>query len=76
MEETKYSSNDPEKNENNRMQREIVKAPDPKSRYQKTIETVLVVHGWKTPAKTEPMSLIILRVKLDCPRMTSLDSNA
>lgn len=36
------------------------------SKFRKTVETVLVVHGWKTPEKTEPMSLIILSVSLNC----------
>ncbi|KAF4545352.1 uncharacterized protein LTHEOB_5185 [Lasiodiplodia theobromae] len=53
---------------NNRWQRNFVHVEDKMSKFRKTVQTVLVVHGWKTPERTEPMSLIILSVKLDCQK--------
>ncbi|KAI2615578.1 hypothetical protein GGS26DRAFT_597166 [Hypomontagnella submonticulosa] len=50
----------------NRWQRRFVHISDKESKFRKTVETVLVVHGWKTPAKTDPMTLVILSVSLDC----------
>ncbi|KAI1102143.1 hypothetical protein F4804DRAFT_313987 [Jackrogersella minutella] len=50
----------------NRLQRNFIHVSNEMSKFRKTIETVLVVHGWETPAKTVPMTLIVLGVGLDC----------
>ncbi|PTB62990.1 hypothetical protein BBK36DRAFT_23295 [Trichoderma citrinoviride] len=49
-----------------RWQRRFVHVQNKESKFRKTVETVLVVHGWKTPKMIEPMSLIVLSVSLDC----------
>ncbi|KAK4123085.1 hypothetical protein N657DRAFT_446924 [Parathielavia appendiculata] len=36
------------------------------SRFRMTVGTVLVVHGWETEEKKQPMSLIVLGVRLNC----------
>ncbi|KAK4099056.1 hypothetical protein N658DRAFT_517658 [Parathielavia hyrcaniae] len=50
----------------NRLQRRFIHLSSEKSRFRKTVETVLVVHGWETEAKKQPMSLIVLSVRLNC----------
>lgn len=49
-----------------RYHRHFVHKEKDKSEFKKTVEMVLCVHGWKTPAKTEPMTLLILGVNLTC----------
>jgi hypothetical protein len=52
--------------ENNRWQRRFIHLSSEKSRFRKTVETVLVVHGWETEARKQPMSLVVLSVRLNC----------
>ncbi|KAI9773357.1 MAG: hypothetical protein M1840_007572 [Geoglossum simile] len=58
-----FKSSNPD---NNRWQRRFPRTSNKMSRFRNTVETVLVVHGWKTPAKTKPMTLVILSVSLNC----------
>ena len=51
--------------EDNRWQRRFIHTSPTKSQFSKTTETVLVVHGWDTPQEEQPMSLIILSVRLN-----------
>ncbi|KAL7927982.1 hypothetical protein ACQKWADRAFT_278398 [Trichoderma austrokoningii] len=50
----------------NRFQRPIVHISPAKSKFKKTVELVLCAHGWKSPDKQEPMTLIVLGVNLSC----------
>ncbi|KAL7896756.1 hypothetical protein HDV63DRAFT_378424 [Trichoderma sp. SZMC 28014] len=50
----------------NRFQRQFFHISKEKSEFKKTVELILCVHGWKTPEKKEPMTLIILSVRLSC----------
>ncbi|KAL7803581.1 hypothetical protein V8C44DRAFT_343877 [Trichoderma aethiopicum] len=52
--------------EDQRWQRRFIHVQNKQSKFRKTVETVLVVHGWKSPEMLEPMTLIILSVSLDC----------
>ncbi|KAL6696675.1 hypothetical protein J3F84DRAFT_304982 [Trichoderma pleuroticola] len=49
----------------NRYQRRYIHTSDKMSRFCKKVETVLVVHGWESPDEKQPMTLIILSVRLN-----------
>ncbi|EHK42139.1 hypothetical protein TRIATDRAFT_287499 [Trichoderma atroviride IMI 206040] len=55
----------------NRFQRRFIHISKEKSDFKKSVELVLCVHGWKTPEKKEPMTLIILSVRLSCHKRNS-----
>lgn len=50
----------------NIFQRQFIHLSPERSRFKKTVELVLCVHGWKTPDKKEPMTLLIFGVSLKC----------
>ncbi|KAJ8130631.1 hypothetical protein O1611_g2994 [Lasiodiplodia mahajangana] len=58
-----FKTNNPE---DNRWQRQFIHTSNERSRFRKTVQTVLVVHGWETKEKKQPMSLIVLSVRLNC----------
>ncbi|KAL6807932.1 hypothetical protein GGI42DRAFT_319303 [Trichoderma sp. SZMC 28013] len=49
-----------------RFQRSAIHVSAKKSKFKKTVELILCCHGWKTPDKEVPMTLIVLGVKLSC----------
>ncbi|KAL6867030.1 hypothetical protein J3F83DRAFT_103199 [Trichoderma novae-zelandiae] len=49
-----------------RFQRPIIHISPTRSKFKKTVELVLCAHGWKSPDKKEPMTLLILGVNLSC----------
>ena len=49
----------------NPWQRRYIRTSSHRSPFSKKTETVLVVHGWETPQKEQPMTLIILSVRLN-----------
>ncbi|PNP52251.1 hypothetical protein THARTR1_07460 [Trichoderma harzianum] len=48
------------------VQRQMISVSEEKSRFKKTVELVLCVHGWKSPDRKDPMTLIVLGVNLSC----------
>ncbi|KAK5991371.1 hypothetical protein PT974_09652 [Cladobotryum mycophilum] len=51
---------------NNRWQRPFLHDTPPESRFRKKVEIVLCVHGWETPDRIKPMTLLVLGVTLQC----------
>ncbi|SPO03472.1 uncharacterized protein DNG_06155 [Cephalotrichum gorgonifer] len=49
-----------------RWQRVYIHISPKMSRFKKTVQMILCLHGWETPAKTQPMTLLIFSVKLNC----------
>ncbi|KAL7933622.1 hypothetical protein V8C35DRAFT_327589 [Trichoderma chlorosporum] len=52
--------------QSNRFQRKMIYVSEKKSRFKKTVELVLCVHGWKAPDRKDPMTLVVLGVSLSC----------
>jgi len=50
----------------NRWQRRYLHVSPKKSKFKKTVEMILCMHGWETPARTQPMTLLVFSVKLNC----------
>ncbi|KAL6698004.1 hypothetical protein J3F84DRAFT_406350 [Trichoderma pleuroticola] len=48
------------------VQRQMISVSEEQSRFKKTVELVLCVHGWKNPDRKDPMTLIVLGVNLSC----------
>ncbi|KAL7950025.1 hypothetical protein V8C42DRAFT_309256 [Trichoderma barbatum] len=49
-----------------RFQRQMIHTSPTKSKFKKTVELVLCIHGWKSPDRKVPMTLIVLGVHLSC----------
>ncbi|UKZ47107.1 hypothetical protein TrVGV298_001321 [Trichoderma virens] len=54
-----------------RFQRPNIHVSSTKSKFKKTVELILCVHGWENPDKKEPMTLIVLGVNLSCHDLNS-----
>jgi len=52
--------------ENNKWQRRYIHLADKKSKFKKTVEMVLCVHGWETPSHEQAMTLLVFRLHFTC----------
>ncbi|QYS93799.1 hypothetical protein H0G86_001167 [Trichoderma simmonsii] len=50
----------------NRFQRQMIHISPTKSKFKKTVELVLCIHGWENPDRKVPMTLVVVGVNLSC----------
>ncbi|KAF2870616.1 hypothetical protein BDV95DRAFT_629208 [Massariosphaeria phaeospora] len=49
-----------------RFQRQFVKISSKKSKFRKTVQMIICVHGWEDETKKQPMTLIVFSCHLSC----------
>ena len=57
--------------ENNKWQRQYVHIETKQSKFKKTVEMVLCVHGWENSSRSQAMSLLVFRLQFSCTDSSS-----
>lgn len=58
-----FKTNNPK---DNRWQRPYIHVSSKMSRFKRTVQMILCLHGWEDSSKTQPMTLLIFAVNLNC----------